>query len=105
MRRINQVIVQRTPVEVRCSSNRAIDRRTRNEGKIFNPETKRWIKDTARNRNKLNRAAKLFNPVTNRYIIDTPANRKKIAKIEYESESTRTCSTLVTCLTFMKKRT
>ena len=48
------------------------------QGELF--INNRFVKDTPRNRSKLNCSNKIKNPLMNRWIKDTPLNRKKVLK-------------------------
>ena len=50
------------------------------QGELF--INNRFVKDTPRNRSKLNRSNNIKNPLTNRWIKDTPLNRKKVLKTQ-----------------------
>ena len=66
-------------------SNKTQNKSFVHEGKILNPVTNRWIKDTKQNRSIISRENKIFNPLSNRYVMDTPENRIKIAQSEFMS--------------------
>ena len=54
----------------------------------------RFVKDSKHNCSHLARDTKLFNPLTKRYVKDTPQNKKKIEKAENELKVQRALHTL-----------